>query len=193
MCSWLVKQMVNLIMRSTTDQTYTNDMSLLLLFCRFRLYNGWIKYVPFCCALVFCGYSSIIISLMLQFTHIIKGYLSLVHSNACGCFRAKIMTRTNMDKITADFCQWLRKKTHYWNKKRKTECDISDNVTLQVYILLYILIIGRFSPDHWECQLIDYHDAGTFVCPFKYRLRGRHRELLVGECVPSWSLQVWFK
>ena len=92
---------------------------------------------------------------MLQFTHIISGYLWLVHSNAYGCFRAKRMTRTNMNKITADFCQWLWKNTLLERReinwmRYQWWCNFSS-----VYNVVHI-DHRPFSPDHWGCQLMDY-------------------------------------
>ena len=45
--------------------------------------------------------------------------------------------------------------------------------TLQVYIILYILIVECLWSDRGGWEFINSHGAGTFVCPIKYRSRNR--------------------
>ena len=63
---------------------------------------------------------------------------------------------------------------------------------IYIYILMCKLIVECPWPDRGGWESYNSHGAGTFVYPFNYRSRNRHRNLWDGQCVSSWWPPDWF-
>ena len=65
------------------------------------------------------------------------------------------------------------------------------HVIHQLYALYKLIAVCPWS-DLGGRESFNSHGAGTFVYPFNYRPRNRHRNLWDRQCVSSWWLLGWF-